>query len=294
MIHETAIIDPSAKIAKDVTIGPYSIIGPEVEIGNGCHIASHVVIQGQTKLGQNNQIYQFSSIGEIPQDKKYDGEATLLEIGDNNVIRESVTINRGTVQGGGVTKVGNDNWIMAYVHIAHDCIVGNKNTFANNATLAGHVLIDDHVILGGFTLVSQFNAMASYSFSAMGSVISRNVPPYVLVSGHMAKPFGVNVKGLKRHQFSDKQIKNIRQAYKLTYRSGLKVEQASQAIQELQQEQTELSLYTDFLRKNKAVLSVKQRLFNQKKGLTDVSPFFYRYHLIILFIRWSSTDFMNT
>jgi UDP-N-acetylglucosamine acyltransferase len=249
MIHETAIIDPSAKIAKDVTIGPYSIIGPEVEIGNGCHIASHVVIQGPTKLGQNNQIYQFSSIGEIPQDKKYDGEATLLEIGDNNVIRESVTINRGTVQGGGVTKVGNDNWIMAYVHIAHDCIVGNKNTFANNATLAGHVLIDDHVILGGFTLVSQFNAMASYSFSAMGSVISRNVPPYVLVSGHMAKPFGVNVEGLKRHQFSDKQIKNIRQAYKLTYRSGLKVEQASQAIQELQQEQTELSLYTDFLSK---------------------------------------------
>ena len=171
MIHETAIIDPSAKIAKDVTIGPYSIIGPEVEIGNGCRIASHVVIQGPTKLGQNNQIYQFSSIGEIPQDKKYDGEATLLEIGDNNVIRESVTINRGTVQGGGFTKIGNDNWIMAYVHIAHDCIVGNKNTFANNATLAGHVLIDDHVILGGFTLVSQINAMASYSFSAMGSVI---------------------------------------------------------------------------------------------------------------------------
>ena len=247
MIHETAIIDPSAKIGKDVTIGPYSVIGPEVEIGDGCHIRSHVVIQGPTKLGQNNEIYQFSSIGEIPKDKKYDGEATLLEIGDNNVIRESVTINRGTEQGGGITKVGNDNWIMAYVHIAHDCIIGNNNTFANNATLAGHVIIDDHVILGGFTLVSQFNAMASYSFSAMGSVISRNVPPYVLVSGHMAKPIGVNVEGLKRHQFSEQQIKNIRQAYKLTYRSGLKVEQASQAIQDLEQEQAEFSLYTDFL-----------------------------------------------
>ena len=247
MIHATAVIDPSATIGDNVSIGPYSIIGPNVEIGNDCQVASHVVINGPTKIGKNNQIYQFASIGEIPQDKKYAGEPTRLEIGDNNVIRESVTINRGTVQGGGITKIGNDNWIMAYVHIAHDCIIGNANTFANNATLAGHVIVDDFVILGGFTLVSQFNEIASYSFSAMGSVISRNVPPYVLVSGHMAKPVGVNVEGLKRHGFTEQQIKNVRKAYKLTYRSGLKIDEANQAIRALEQEQAELSLYTDFL-----------------------------------------------
>lgn len=247
MIHQTAIIDPSAKIGEGVSIGPYSIVGPDVEIGDGCKIASHVVIQGPTKMGKNNQIYQFSSIGEIPQDKKFSGEETKLEIGDNNLIRESVTINRGTAQGGGLTKIGNDNWIMAYVHIAHDCIIGNDNTFANNATLAGHVIIDDYVILGGFTLVSQFNMIGAYSFSAMGSVISRNVPPYVIVSGHMAKPVGVNVEGLKRRGFSETQIKNIRQAYKLTYRSGLRIEEANEAIQALAQEESELSLYTDFL-----------------------------------------------
>lgn len=247
MIHKTAIIEQSAKIGDGVAIGPYTIIGANVEIDDGCTIASHVVIQGPTKIGKNNRIFQFSSIGEEPQDKKYDGEETLLEIGDNNLIRESVTINRGTVQGGGLTKIGNNNWIMAYVHIAHDCIIGNENTFANNATLAGHVIVDDYVILGGFTLVSQFNTLASYSFSAMGSVISRNVPPYVLVSGHMAKPVGVNSEGLKRRGFSEQQIKNVRKAYKLTYRSGLKVEEARQAINEIEQQESELSLYADFL-----------------------------------------------
>ncbi len=247
MIHSTAIIDPSAVIADDVSIGPYSIIGADVEIGSGCQIESHVVIKGPTKIGQNNRIYQFASVGEEPQDKKYAGEPTLLEIGDDNLIRESVTINRGTVQGGGITKIGHRNWIMAYVHIAHDCIIGNDNIFANNATLAGHVIIDNFVILGGFTLISQFNHMASYAFSAMGSVISRNVPPYVLVSGHMAKPVGVNVEGLRRHDFSDQQIKNIRHAYKLLYRSNLKVDEANTAIQNLEQQQTELRLYTDFL-----------------------------------------------
>jgi len=249
VIHPTAIIDPAAKVAADVKIGAYSVIGPNVEIAAGCKIASHVVINGPTKLGQNNKIYQFSSIGEDPQDKKFAGEATLLEIGDNNLIRENCTINRGTVQGGGVTKIGGNNWIMAYVHVAHDCIIGDDNIFANNASLAGHVVIDDFVILGGFTLVSQFNYIGSHAFSAMGSVISRNIPPYVLVSGHMAKPVGVNVEGLKRRDFSDGQIKNIRQAYKLTYRSGLRIEEAEQKLQQIEQEKTEITYFVDFLNK---------------------------------------------
>lgn len=249
MIHPTAIIDPSAVIADDVKIGPYTVIGANVEIGAGCEIAAHVVINGPTKIGRNNRIFQFSSIGEEPQDKKFHGEDTWLEIGDNNLIRESVTINRGTVQGGGLTRVGSNNWIMAYVHIAHDCLIGNDNIFANNASLAGHVLVDDYVILGGFTLVSQFNYLGSHSFSAMGSVISRNVPPYVLVSGHMAKPVGVNVEGLKRRQFSETQIRNIRQAYKYLYRSGLRMEEAEQRLENIEQEASELAILMDFLKK---------------------------------------------
>ena len=249
MIHQTAIIDPTAVIADNVKIGPFSVIGPKVEIGEGTEIASHVVINGPTKIGKNNRIFQFASIGEEPQDKKFHGEDTLLEIGDNNLIRESVTINRGTVQGGGITRLGSNNWIMAYVHIAHDCIIGNDNIFANNASLAGHVIIDDFVILGGFTLISQFNYMGSHSFSAMGSVISRNVPPYILVSGHMAKPFGINAEGLRRRNFSDIQIKNIRQAYKVLYRSGLKLEEAELRIDGIEQESDEISLLADFLKK---------------------------------------------
>jgi UDP-N-acetylglucosamine acyltransferase len=249
VIHPTAIIDSTAVIADDVKIGPYTVIGPNVEIGAGCEIASHVVINGPTKIGRNNRIFQFSSIGEEPQDKKFHGEDTWFEIGDNNLIRESVTINRGTVQGGGLTRVGSNNWIMAYVHIAHDCLIGNDNIFANNASLAGHVLVDDFVILGGFTLVSQFNYIGSHSFSAMGSVISRNVPPYVLVSGHMAKPVGVNVEGLKRRQFTETQIRNIRQAYKYLYRSGLRMEDAEQRLENIEQEAGELAILIDFLKK---------------------------------------------
>ncbi|MDX1572827.1 MAG: acyl-ACP--UDP-N-acetylglucosamine O-acyltransferase [Methylophaga sp.] len=247
MIHQTAIIDPKARLADDVTVGAFSVIGPDVEIAAGCQIASHVVIEGPTRIGKNNRIFQFASVGAEPQDKKYGGEPTVLEIGDNNLIRESVTINRGTVQGGGITKIGNSNWIMAYVHIAHDCIIGSDNIFANNASLAGHVIVDDFVILGGFTLVSQFNYLGAHAFSAMGSVISRNVPPYVLVSGHMAEPVGVNVEGLKRRGFSELQIRNIRQAYKLVYRSGLRLEDARRKLDLIEQESAELKCFTEFL-----------------------------------------------
>lgn len=250
MIHPTAIIDPQAELADDVIVGAYSVIGPGVIIDSGCEIGSHVVIDGPTKIGKNNRIYQFSSIGADPQDKKFKlGEQTLLEIGDGNLIRESCTINRGTVQGGNITKIGNNNWIMAYVHIAHDCIVGNDNIFANNSSLAGHVIVDDFVILGGFTLVSQFNYIASHSFSAMGSVVSRNIPPYVLVSGHMAKPVGINTEGLKRRGFTDKQISNVRRAYKLIYRSGLKIDEAEKQLNDLDQEDSEISLFLSFLNK---------------------------------------------
>jgi UDP-N-acetylglucosamine acyltransferase len=249
MIHSTAIIDPSAKIAADVEIGPYCIVGPNVEIGTGTVLKSHVVINGPTKIGANNEFYSFSTIGEDPQDKKYAGEATLLEIGNNNLFRENITVNRGTVQGGGITKIGDDNWIMAYVHIAHDCIVGNDNTLANNATLAGHVILEDKIILGGFTLVSQFNRIGSHAFSAMGSVISRNIPPYVLVSGHMAKPVGVNVEGLKRRGFSTQQIRNIKNAYKLVYRASLTLDEALSRISDIEQEDKELVEFIEFISK---------------------------------------------
>ena len=247
MIHSTAIIDPLAIIADDVSIGAYSIIGAGVDIGGGRDIEPHVVIHGPTKFGKNNRVYQFSSIGADPQDKKYAGEATLLEIGDDNLIRESVTINRGTLQGGGITRIGSKNWIMAYVHIAHDCIVGNENIIANNASLAGHVIVDDFVVLGGFTLISQFSKIGSFAFSAMGSVISRNVPPYVLVSGHMAKPIGINVEALHRRQFTDLQIKNIRHAYKVMYRSGLRFEEVQLKLKQDSELQPELTILASFL-----------------------------------------------
>lgn len=248
MIHPTAIIDESAKIANGVSIGPYSVIGSDVEIDEGTWIGPHVVINGPTRIGCKNRIFQFNSIGDIPQDKKYAGEVSSLEIGDGNTIREYCTFNRGTKHGGGVTRVGNDNWIMAYVHIAHDCQVGNDIIMANNATLAGHVSIGDHAILGGFTLVHQFCAVGAHSFSAMGTAIGKDVPPYVLVAGQPASPRGLNNEGLKRHGFGSDKLELLRKAYKTVYRSGLKAQEAIERLDHLGAQCPEVEAMAAFIK----------------------------------------------
>lgn len=241
MIHPTAIVAGSAVIADDVEIGAYSIIGEHVELGPGCRVGSHVVINGPTRIGSNNRIYQFASIGDDPQDKKFKGEPTRLEIGNDNTIREFCTISRGTVQDEGVTTIGDDNWIMAYVHIAHDCRVGNHTIMANNATLAGHVHVDDWVILGGFSGVHQFCRIGAHAFLGMFSGPNRDIPAYTMVSGQPAEPRGINSEGLKRRGFSSEQIRNIRQAYRLLYRQGLKLDAAVSKIEELAASQPELA-----------------------------------------------------
>ena len=250
MIDERAIIDASAKLADNVSIGPYSIIGPHVEIGSGTVIGSHVVIKGPTRIGKDNKIFQFSSIGEDPQDKKFAGEETHLEIGDGNTIREYCSINRGTGDGGGVTRIGNDNWIMAYVHIAHDCQVGSHTIFANNSTLAGHVDVQDHAILGGFAAVHQFCRIGEHSFTAMATAINKDIPPFVMASGNLAKPHGLNIEGLKRRGFSDASIKNMRKAYKFLYMSGLKLDEALEQMRALASETPEVGLMVSFIEKS--------------------------------------------
>ena len=248
MIHPTAIIAKSAKIEEDVTIGPYSIIGADVEIGSSTVIGPHVVINGPTKIGKKNHIFQFASIGEVPQDKKYAGEPTRLEIGDNNVIREYCTISRGTVQDQGVTRLGNNNWIMAYVHIAHDCQIGNHTIFANSATLAGHVDIEDYAILGGFTLVHQFCRIGAHCFTGMNSVVSQDVPPYLMIAGHMAKPYGINVEGLKRREFSSETLSALKKAYKILYRSGNSLEKAIAELGELANQYKDVNNFVEFVK----------------------------------------------
>lgn len=245
--HPTAIIHPNAKLAADVSVGAYSIIGEHVEIGAGTTIGPHVVINGHTTIGKNNRIFQFSSLGEIPQDKKYAGEPTRLEIGDDNMIREFCTFNLGTAQDGGVTRVGNKNWIMAYVHLAHDCQVGNNTIFANNAQLAGHVIVDDFAILGGFTVVHQFCQIGSHVITGMGSILFQDIPPYVTVSGNPAAPHGTNSEGLKRRGFTSAGVMAIKRAYKTLYKSGLTLEEAKKAINEQLVEHPELKLMFDFL-----------------------------------------------
>lgn len=249
-IDPRAVIDPSAKLGTNVSIGPFAVIGADVEIGDGTWIGPHAVVEGPTRIGRDNRIYQFASIGAAPQDKKYAGEPTLLEIGDRNLFREFTTINRGTVQGGGVTRIGNDNWIMAYCHVAHDCLVGNHTIFSNSASLAGHVVVDDYAILGGFSLVHQFCRIGAYSFSAFGSAINRDVPPYVTVSGRMAEPHGINSEGLRRHGLDTDAIRAIKKGYKLLYKSGLRLEEAKAALAELAAEAPAVALFCDFLDKS--------------------------------------------
>ena len=247
LIHPTAIIHPGAKLAADVKVGPYSIIGEHVEIGEGTVVGPHVVIDGHTTIGRHNQIFQFCSLGEVPQDKKYKGEPTRLVIGDHNVIRESCTFNIGTVQDRGETTVGSHNWIMAYVHIAHDCVVGNHTIFANQSTLAGHVIIDDYVILGGFTGVHQFCRIGESAITGIASVVRQNVPPYLTVSGTPAAPFGINAEGLKRRGFSPEAVSAVKRAYKTLYRQGLSLEQARESIATEVAAHPELAVFVEAL-----------------------------------------------
>ena len=251
MIHPTAIVDPKARIGSGVEIGPYSIIGPDVEIGDNTSVGPHVVISGHTRIGRDNRIFQFCSLGEVPQDKKYAGEPTRLEVGDRNVIREFCTFNLGTVQDRGVTSIGDDNWIMAYVHIAHDCAVGNKTTFANNASLAGHVTVDDWAILGGFTGVHQFCHIGAHVMTAVGTVILQDVPPYLMAAGNTAQPYGINVEGLKRRGFTPDAVTALKRAYRTLYRAGLQLEEAKAQLAEEAKAQPDVQLFVDFLAASK-------------------------------------------
>ncbi len=254
MIHATALVDPAAKIGVDVSIGAYSIIGADVEIGDRTWIGPHVVIEGTTRIGRDNRIFQFASLGAEPQDKKFHGERSELVIGDRNVIREFVTFNRGTSDGGGATRIGDDNWIMAYVHIAHDCQVGNHVVFANNATLAGHVEVGDFVILGGFTGIHQFCKIGAHAFTGMGSLVNADVPPFVIVAGPYAKPRGVNSEGLKRRGFDAARIGAIKRAYRALYVAGAPLAEARVKLSEQAQDSADVAALLDFIERSERAL----------------------------------------
>ncbi len=247
MIHPTALIDPKAELADDVEVGAYSIIDAKVRIDSGTRIRSHSVITGRTTIGKNNDIFQFTSIGEQPQDKKYAGEDTELIIGDNNTIRELCTFSRGSLQGGGVTRIGSNNWIMACVHIAHDCILGDDIIMANNASLAGHVTVGDHAILSGYSLIHQFCTVGEHSFTSFASHVNQSIPPYVTVSGEKARVKGINSEGLKRRGFSPEQINQVKRAYKALYRESLSLEDATARIREMAKDSPEIDLLVNFL-----------------------------------------------
>lgn len=246
-IHPTAIVDASAELEATVTVGPYAVIGPRVVMGPGCRVGPHAVVLGPTRMGAGNEIWQFASIGDIPQDKKYGGEETFLEIGDRNRFRECATVNRGTVTGAGATRIGSDNLFMAYTHVAHDCIVGSHCVLANYAGLAGHVEIDDHVIFGGYAGAHQFCKIGAHAFLANNAVATRDVPPYVMLAGSPGEPKGVNVEGLRRRGFTAEQIANIKGAYRVLYRSGLKLAEAAAELERLAAAQPEVRAFVEFL-----------------------------------------------
>ncbi len=247
MIHPSAIVDAQAQLADGVSVGPFSIIGPDVIVEEGTRIGSHVVIQGPGRIGRNNTIHQFASLGDAPQDKGYKGEPTRFEVGDNNVIREYVTINRGTTTGAGITRLGSNNYMMAYSHLAHDCQVGNNTIFANAASLAGHVTVDDWVIMGGFAIVHQFCRIGAHSFCALGSVIFKDVPPYATVSGNPACPHGINAEGLRRRGFSADTIQKIRNAHKILYKSKLPLAAAQSELELMGADCDEVALIARFI-----------------------------------------------
>jgi UDP-N-acetylglucosamine acyltransferase len=230
-VHPTALVHPGARLAGDVEVGPYSILGEHVEVGEGTWIGAHVVLDGRVRIGKRNRIWHFASIGAPPQDKKYAGEPTAVEIGDDNTIREYVTINRGTTHDAGVTRVGSENWVMAYVHFAHDCQIGNKTIFANACQLAGHVTVGDWAILGATTLVHQFVHIGAHSFTGMGTYLPQDLPPYVTSAGNMAKPYGINSEGLKRRGFTPDTIQGLKRAYRTLYRSGLGLAEARNELE---------------------------------------------------------------
>ena len=255
LIHTTAIVDNSAEIASDVSIGAFTVIGAGVKINSGTIIGPHVVINGPTVIGKDNHIYQFCSIGEDPQDKKYAAEITRLEIGNRNVIREFASMHRGTVQDKSLTKIGSDNLFMAYTHVAHDCIIGDNVIMANGASLAGHVHLHSHSILGGFTLVHQFTQVGQYSFAAMGSAITQDIPPFVMVGGKPTRPHGINSVGMERKGITPEDIRLIRNAYKIIYKMNLRLEDAIEKIEEMAGESQHVSDLVSFLRNvNRGIL----------------------------------------
>jgi UDP-N-acetylglucosamine acyltransferase len=241
------VVHAAARLARDVTVGAYSLIGEHVEIGGGTTVGAHVLIDGHTRIGAGNRIFAFSSLGGEPQDKKYAGEPTRLEIGDRNTIREFCTFNCGTIQDAGATRIGDDNWIMAYVHIAHDCQVGNNTIFANNAALAGHVRVGDYAVLGGYTMVHQFVSIGAHVMTAIATVLLQDVPPYVMAAGNTAKPYGINSEGLKRRGFSPESITRIKAAYRTLYRANLSLEDARRDLRAMAETAPEIVPLVEFL-----------------------------------------------